>query len=170
MKRLLLTSFQTWLPHQVSNASDDLLAMVVGRYLPGIEWVLLRQLPVETREASETVLAAIETYHPDGIICCGMAESRSQLTVESNGRKGQQRLYTSVNLAQLIAPLSLTHISHDAGNFVCEGVYFEVLRYLQEKELKMPCLFVHVPILTAQNQVQVFSDFQQILGLVHLSP
>ncbi|NEO28734.1 MAG: peptidase C15 [Kamptonema sp. SIO4C4] len=166
MKRLLLTSFQTWLPHQVSNASDDLLAMLVGRHFEGIEWVLLRQLPVETTTASEMAIAAIQDYNPDGIICCGMAETRYWLTVESHAKKGKHQLPTTVNLQELIASLSFTRISHDAGKFVCEGVYFEVLKHLQEHRLSLPCVFVHVPVITTHNQHKLYTDFIKLLHAI----
>jgi pyroglutamyl-peptidase len=43
----------------------------------------LRQLPVDIELASKSVISKIAELQPDIIICCGMAESRSQLTIEA---------------------------------------------------------------------------------------
>ncbi|MGF1479481.1 MAG: peptidase C15 [Cyanophyceae cyanobacterium] len=151
--KILLTSFQTWLPHQPSNASDDLLVMVQER-LPQTTFV--RQLPVDTARASERVLAAIADVQPEMVICCGMAESRYQLTVESQATWTSDRLYTSVDLEALVDRLVNTAISHDAGKFVCEGLYYQVLKHLPSHS---QCVFVHVPLLTATNVPTILTDF-----------
>lgn len=160
MTPLVLTAFQTWLPHQVSNASDDLLAIIEADRVPGCTF--LRQLPVETASASQKVIATLAQLRPAGVICCGMAESRSRLSVESGARGAGTWLKTSLDLPRLVAPLSATDISDDAGQFVCEGLYFQVLQHLQT--LDWPCwaLFVHVPRLTAANQAVIVQDFRQL--------
>lgn len=163
---------------------------------------LLRQLPVNVPEASRRVIAKIEELQPDGIICCGMAESRTKLTVESCatcgyasyrgslysyclymcrflGLKGLQYflqgllaistqsdsrlIKTSVDLEKLVAGLAGTEISHDAGKFVCEGLYYQVLKYLRERKLNISCIFVHVPVLTPDNLPGIVADFQLII-------
>lgn len=87
VKTILLTSFQTWLPHQKSNASDDLLVNIQQESKrfkqQGISLRVLRQLPVNVFTASDLAIAKITQLQPDVVICCGMAESRSQLTVEA---------------------------------------------------------------------------------------
>lgn len=168
--KILLTSFQTWLPHQKSNASDDLLGMLEGWRLEGVELQFLRQLPVNTRQASEKAIAHLKTHRPNGVICCGMAETRQKLTVESNARKETQQLHTKLPLNLLVSSLSYTEISHDAGQFVCEGLYYELLSYCQHQGDQLPCLFVHVPILTPHNQQVILQDFQNIINFIVCFP
>jgi len=168
-KKILLTSFTTWLPHQPSNASDNLLAEVAQvenlPYLP----IFLRHLPVDVVAASQKAIAKIVEIQPDAIICCGMAESRIQLTVESQARWGQDTIKNPVDLPSLIAGTTRTAISHDAGKFVCEGLYYSVLDYLQHQaapEIRRrhpPGIFVHVPILTPKNLAEIVADFLLIL-------
>lgn len=162
--RILLTSFQTWLPHQVSNASDDLLALIAQRDLPSVSLTFLRQLPVDTELASQQVKSTIQAIQPPYVLCCGMAEKRSQLTLESHARWGDRQLYTDLNLSQLLNSLKNTQISHDAGKFVCEGLYFQVLSYFETLSLPKSCLFVHVPILTLSNQEEILQDFMQLIA------
>lgn len=200
--KILLTSFQTWLPHQKSNASDDLLEAIAQPDNSSASLAFLRQLPVNIPEATSRVITKIEELQPTAIICCGMAESRSKLTVEScatcectsyrvrlysyclsicrylrlkglydlvqaqlaKTKQSEQLLIkTSVDLEQLVAELVETKISHDAGKFVCEGLYYQVLNYLRERNLNISCIFVHVPVLTADNTPSIMADFQMII-------
>ncbi|AFZ32746.1 hypothetical protein Glo7428_4301 [Gloeocapsa sp. PCC 7428] len=166
--QILLTSFTTWLPHQKFNSSDDLIAKIHELYLTNNDLQLplltvLRRLPVDTQQASNYVISKITEIQPSAIICCGMAESRTQLTVESNATCRDVVLRSPLDLEHLIAELSVTYISHDAGKFVCEGLYFAVLNYITTQKLNSHCLFVHVPILTDENIQQVTKDFILII-------
>lgn len=168
-KKILLTSFTTWQSHQQSNASDDLLAEIAQLenlpYLP----IFLRHLPVDVAAASQKAIAKIVEIQPDAIICCGMAESRIYLTVEFQASCGTDTIDTSVDLPLLIAGTTRTEISYDAGKFVCEGLYYSVLDYLQRQAVPVirrsnpPCIFVHVPILTPKNLAAIVADFLLIL-------
>mgnify|MGYP002777002203 CR=1 FL=1 len=161
--KILLTSFNTWRPHHKSNSSDDLLIEIAKHNFPSHSLTFLRRLPVDISLASDRVLTQIHELQPDGIICCGMAEKRSLLTVESNATFAGFSIKTSVNLEQLLASLSLTKISHDAGKFVCEGLYYNVLKHLRDRSLNIPCIFVHVPLLTHDNSPKLIADFALII-------
>ena len=162
-QKLLLTSFQTWLPHQKSNSSDDLIAIVEQQPYNFASLFCLRQLPVNIEQASQKAIAAIKEIKPDAIICCGMAESRQQLTIESNAVCQNKCLYTSINLPELVDLLVNTNISNNAGKFVCEGLYYQVLNYIQFSQEQTPCLFVHVPKLDFNNLKVIQQDFCSIL-------
>ena len=199
--KILLTSFQTWLPQQTSNSSDDLLEEIAQLDIsPSLSF--LRQLPVDVSDAASCVISKIEELQPDAIICCGMAAGRNILTVESCatcidaldyiclcsyclsiGRIFDLKklqyflsilptkisfpadilLNTSVDLEELVAGLAATEISYDAGKFVCEGLYYEVLKYLGNGKRNVCCIFVHVPILTPENLPSIVADFQIII-------
>lgn len=161
---LLLTSFTTWLTHQKSNSSNDLLEIIERANTHDCYY--LKQLPVEIEAASEKAIAIIQQIQPSAIICCGMAESRERLSIESNARCEGNCLPTVVELPQLLSCLSHTSISHDAGQFICEGLYYQILHYLQSANLTIPCLFVHVPVLTTNNQADIVQDFEAILDFL----
>lgn len=162
MSKILLTSFETWLPHQKSNSSDDLLMEVTKIDSLFHSLTFLRHLPVDVPQASDRAIAKINELQPDIIICCGMAESRPKLTVESNATYGDTILKTPVNLDRVLDGSVGTTISHDAGKFVCEGLYYSVLNHLQKNE-KMQGLFVHVPVLTRNNVAEIMTDFELII-------
>ncbi|MBE9117735.1 peptidase C15 [Lusitaniella coriacea LEGE 07157] len=164
--QILLTSFQTWLPHQHSNSSDDLLGAIESQLFPNFSLRFLRQLPVDIEKSSRRAIAQIDRTHPNAILCCGMAETRNTLTVESTAWRGNKSLQTTLSLDSIVANLSATEISHDAGKFVCEGLYYEVLNHIQHKQLPISCLFIHVPLLTPHNFSMISADFCQLLDRV----
>ncbi|MEG4105776.1 pyroglutamyl-peptidase I family protein [Microcoleus sp. S13_C5] len=161
--KILLTSFDTWLPHQKSNSSDDLLAKISQRKSLPDSLIFLRKLPVDFQLAPNLAIAQINQLQPDTIICCGMAESRQKLTVESCACCARDILKTAVNLEPLVADLAATEISHEAGKFVCEALYYAVLKHLGDSQLSSKCIFVHVPILTDENTDKIVADFLLIL-------
>lgn len=173
---VLLTSFAPWKAHQLSNSSDDLLLEIGKMGTPS--WLhLLRQLPVNVPVAKEIIIGKIQQLQPQTVICCGMAESRTKLNVESKAVVRGDSLHTRVDLEALTAGLNSTEISDDAGRFVCNGLYYAILYYLQSRHpdirpldiqglFDIQCLFVHVPILTPANQKNVIADFSSILKRV----
>ena len=163
--KLLLTSFQTWLPHQKSNSSDDLLE-AMARSVDLDRFTLLRKLPVDTKTAAERVIEKIKAIQPKGVVCCGMAESRSQLTVESNATCDRDCRFTRLDLTELITRTSNTKISHDAGKFVCEGLYYQILSYLETNNLDIFCVFVHVPRFEIDNLEAIERDFRAIINFI----
>jgi pyroglutamyl-peptidase len=161
-KRVLLTSFTTWKPHHRVNASDELLGHIeeIARH----PFHLLRRLPVDFEEAPRRVIAEFAALQPDVLVCCGMAEERQKLHIESRATLGDETLTTAVDLQWLTGGLPMTEISHDAGRFVCNTLYFQMLRHLGRQPREHHCIFVHVPVLTPENTDPVKRDFLSIIG------
>ena len=159
MTPLLITSFRPWKAHQGLNSSDVLLEQVTAR-LPK-NAVALRGLPVNFDLAPMQVITHIVQYRPKVVICCGMAETRNSLTVEQWGTYQEQRLATPIHLPNLIKQTIHTHISQNAGDFVCNRLYYRVLKHL--KEQSAVALFVHVPLITPANQPLIEFDFLKIV-------
>lgn len=168
-KRILLTSFDTWLPHHKSNSSDDLLIEVAKVEPMAHDFTFLRLLPVDVKLASSRVIEKIQESQPDAVLCCGMAESRRQLSLEKNANWEESVLQTTIDLEKLVAGVGSIQISHDCGKFVCEGLYYSVLDYLHRFQLTGKCIFVHVPILTAENSPGLLADFLLVIHRVALS-
>ncbi|MEI6443431.1 MAG: peptidase C15 [Nostocales cyanobacterium ELA583] len=174
-KKILLTSFDIWLSQQKSNSSDDLLlALATMASLPH-DLNFLHRLPVDVQQSSSRVIAKIHDIQPEYIICCGMAASRSQLTVElfasSTGILPQESinspeniLQTTVDLEKLLVETAAVEISYDCGKFVCEGLYYSILDYLHRSQLSIQCIFVHVPILNPENLPEIITDFVLIIN------
>jgi pyroglutamyl-peptidase len=168
-QKILLTSFRTWLPHQKSNSSDDLLDLINVTNVHHHELnslFFLRQLPVNAELAAQQVIDAIKVINPQGIICCGMAESRNKLSLESNASWDQDYIFTKVKLDELVNCLHNTDISHDAGKFVCEGLYYRLLQHIQTEKLCLSCIFIHIPILLPDNLNLIEVDFKKIIEFI----
>jgi pyroglutamyl-peptidase len=162
-QRILLTSFDTWLSDQKSNSSDDLLAEVARLNSFPYDLTFVRLLPVDVQRASFRVIEKIHELQPDKIICCGMAQKQTLLSVEVGASRGENVLQTTVDLEQLVAGTRAVEISYDCGKFVCEGLYYSVLDELRQHQLTTPCIFVHVPILTEDNLPVILNDFLLII-------
>lgn len=166
---LLITSFSPWRACQPSNSSDDLIDQLQrqGALPPNVQ--LLRQVPVNYQLAPCHVIAKLVELRPAVVLCCGMAETRQQLSLELYGRSHNRRLRTQLNLAALSADTQLTEISRCAGSYVCNHLYFKVLEHLQQTQSLTQALFVHVPLLTAVNQDLIAADFSRIVRRLSLS-
>jgi pyroglutamyl-peptidase len=166
MPSTLITSFTTWKPEQPSNSADDLIDLILQQKVASAanlgEANLLRKIPVCFDQAPKLVIEAIDKLLPDTVICCGMAEPRNRLTVESNGKHATEVVNTNIDLSKLVAPLPFTDISDDAGQFVCNWLYYSVLKYIRDRQLSTICLFVHVPILRPENTAAIAQDFSYI--------
>lgn len=107
--------------------------------------IWLSQLPVNFKIAPIRVLNAMYLLYPRAIICCGMAESRAYLSLEQQAKGPLHNLQTLFDLPHLLAETQLTKISDDAGSYVCNTLYYQVLKTIQDNSLAIPCLFIHVP-------------------------
>lgn len=165
--RWLVTTFATWRADQRSNAADDLVAEAIARGDLPTHWPVLRHLPVDFGAAPQQVRDAIAQDPPTGVLCCGMAEGRSRLSLERLGRDEDDRTWsTPLDLEHLSAGLCHTEISEDAGTFVCNALYADLLRGTEQGELPaVPVLFVHVPVLTAagDGSEAIAADFARLI-------
>jgi pyroglutamyl-peptidase len=167
--KILLTSFDVWEPHQTSNASDDLLHELITRNLLPENVYFLRKIPVDFQLAALKVIVEIDQVEPDIVVCCGMAEKRSLLTVELNGKFEETIVQTSIDVNLFLGKLAATEISEDAGKFVCNYLYYSTLKYIQDRQLDSRCLFLHVPVLNQTNVDVVVSDVASILQILQFS-
>jgi pyroglutamyl-peptidase len=158
---ILITSFSTWMSHHTSNASDDLLQRLIEK--KDRPFHHLRQVPVDFELSHQHVIKCFNKLQPKVLVCCGMAEERSKLNVESSAVLNKNTLKTSVDLERLTVGLSMTEISHDAGEFVCNTLYYKALEHLHTQRSKHQCIFVHVPALTIDNSQKLEKDFSSII-------
>lgn len=164
---LLITSFRAWRSHQRSNSSHDLIAAMVraGQLPENAVW--LAQLPVNFQTAPMVAINEMYRIRPRAVVCCGMAENRSYLSLERRAkvrkRAGLDYLQTDLDLADLLAGTWLSEISDDAGDYVCNWLYYSVLAAAKQGLVGTSCLFVHVPALTPQTQRLVQTDLSAVL-------
>jgi len=134
--------------------------------------ILRRQLPTSFVRSCEALNAAIDELQPDAVICTGQAGGRDAVSLEStafnladaripdnDGDKPEKQiiypgesdsLSCRLPLEEMCAAMNaagiFTKISGSAGRYVCNRVYYELLRRCEDK----PALFIHVPFIPAQ--------------------
>lgn len=160
---ILLTSFQAWRSHQPSNASNDLIQALKAQNKLPADAIWLENVPVSFDLAPIRVLNAIYRWQPRLVICCGMAEKRALLSIEQRAKKGEHTLETSVNTHSLLQRTQLSEISYDAGNYVCNHLYYYILESINKYKISTTSLFIHVPILNAENKKIILKDFHNLL-------
>lgn len=165
---VLITSFQPWRAGQASNSSDDLLAMLQASGNMPADAVWLRHVPVNFQLAPIRVIGEISRLRPRAVICCGMAEGRSLLSVEQQAVRiaadgTALALQTSVDISELLTNTTLTECSDDAGSYVCNHLYYSVLSFIRNTSLKTTGVFVHIPILSQESKMLILDDFTKIV-------
>lgn len=160
---ILMTSFQPWRAHQVENSSNVLLAGLAraGALPPNTVW--LSELVVNFELAPTRVINQICVHRPRLVICCGMAEKRSHLTLEAQGRLNGHTFQTPLDVSSLAQDAIHTRVSQDAGSFVCNHLYYRVLEYVQCRGLPCRVLFIHIPALNPHNRAVIEFDFLRIV-------
>ncbi|MDB9527828.1 peptidase C15 [Oscillatoria sp. CS-180] len=161
---LLLTSFAPWKAHQNSNASDDIVALLQSQRRLPKNTIVVRHLPVHSQLASCQVLSALLKHQPSAVVCCGMAEKRGLLNLEQCARSQSTVLKTPVDLSYLCSGTQWTTVSNDAGTYVCNDLYFQLLTYIETHHLSTNGLFIHVPLLNAYNREAIAYDLSLILS------
>ena len=178
---VLITSFRPWRVHQRSNSSNDLVAELYGSGRLPVDTVWLAQVPLSFAIAPLHVISEIARLRPRVVICCGMAEHRPFLSIERQAtgflvdkqgfhdRKPMRlaklpllTLQTSVEVSALLSGTLLSKTSDDAGSYVCNHLYYSVLRFIEQANWPTRAVFIHVPLLTAPNKRLILDDFVAI--------
>jgi pyroglutamyl-peptidase len=131
-RRLLLIYFETWLPDQQSNSSDDLLIGLAKLHWLSHDLTFWRLLPVDVQLASYRVLEKIAELWPDGINCCAMTEKQRQLSVESDASFGETVLHTTMNLEELVVEQGMLRFAMTTVNLSVAALNYLVLDYPQQ--------------------------------------
>ena len=167
---ILITSFAAWRPHQSANSSDQLVAELAETPDLANSVAVFRQLPVNLPIARSLTIAKLQQLRPQILLCCGMAESRQQLTLEAEAVCGDSVLKTGLDVEKIAASLNHTTVSRDAGRFVCNSLYHAMLNYVSSYPdcpiQDCHALFLHVPRLTCQNRPALVQDFRTLIDLL----
>lgn len=148
-KRILLTAFR--------SASGELLIKDVKDYD-----ILL--LPNDKVRDSELLIEKISASDYDYIISFGQRPNiKDKVHIETIARCGEACLNTEFDyglLQQLFIQNDVpAKLSHNAGSSFCNRLYWNGLRYLEEKEDKRTkMVFEHVPF---EKNVHDFEEFKE---------
>ncbi len=86
----------------------------------------------------------------------------NHIKIETIGRKDNERLSTNYSYREIIDDLENKNveytISKDAGNYLCNHIYYHGLKYINENRLKTKMLFIHIPPLSKINDIENFAS------------
>ncbi len=141
-------------------------------------------LPVDFERAPALAIDTYNVFAPDAVLMLGQAAGRSAVTPETTAknimnaripdnagfqprelpiRKGRSAaLYSTLPLESILETLSAIgvpcEVSDDAGEFVCNALFYRMLHHASRK---IPTGFIHVPFIREQGHAdQPFMEFE----------
>jgi pyroglutamyl-peptidase len=172
-RTVLVTAFEPFGGETV-NASWEAAKRIDG-WRCGDAPVVVRMLPCAYDACVAEFIAAFERLRPEAVLMTGQAASRAVISVESIARnrarasapdnrgvvrsevasEGPAELEATaraLDVAHAIREAGLpVRVSTNAGDYVCNHLFYSALRYLRERALATPAVFVHLPATPGQT-------------------
>jgi pyroglutamyl-peptidase len=168
---VLLTGFEAWGKHRVNPSGE--IAKALGGHV----------LPVDFELAARELRRLLRRFRPKTLLMLGLAAGRSRISLEAvalnvdhHENAGKQRrwrrtirprgpvaLEARLPLDRLVRRLRAARVpaalSHHAGTFVCNHVFYEGLT-----AFRGPCGFIHVPPFKALSRPRQIGAIRTILA------
>ena len=172
--RFLITGFAPFGGSRI-NPSWEAVRRIPERL--GEHTVIRAELPVVYDRSGEMLLERIREHRPDCVLCFGQAAGREGISLENvavnlkassapdnagvlfSGEKidpdGEESLQAHLPLRELCTVLTNADIpakiSYSAGTYVCNNLFYDLLRYAEETEPQLLCGFIHLPAEESQR-------------------
>jgi pyroglutamyl-peptidase len=188
MTRVLLSAFEPFGGESINPSAEALRRLVNGRPVDGVDLSTVT-LPVVYGEAVEVLRGAIAEHRPDVVIATGEAGGRYAITpeqvavnlddapmpdnagnapVDAPHVLGAPTAYlTALPVKAIVAALREqaipASVSHTAGTYVCNHVFFGLMHLIATEQPQLRGGFIHVPY--AHDQVLERRDAVPSLSL-----
>ena len=86
--------------------------------------------------------------------------------VESTTAKPVSILQTTMDIEYLMADTLLSEVSEDAGTYVCNFLYYDLLDLVCRVNWEMAGVFIHIPIFNPDSQAILLQDFLKIVNKI----
>ncbi|EKZ9177755.1 pyroglutamyl-peptidase I [Vibrio vulnificus] len=172
MRKILVTGFEPFGGESL-NPSLELVKVLTQKERTNIE-IIGCQVPVVRHQSISTVIKAIEQHEPELVFMIGQAAGRAAITpervainlddyrIEDNaGHQPVDEPIIATGPAAYFSTLpvkAITHalqqagipcqLSHSAGTFVCNHLFYGIQHYLQARPIRSG--FIHIPLLPEQ--------------------
>ncbi|EHH2448886.1 pyroglutamyl-peptidase I [Vibrio vulnificus] len=172
MRKILVTGFEPFGGESL-NPSLELVKVLTQKVRTNIE-IIGCQVPVVRHQSISTVIEAIEQHEPELVFMIGQAAGRTAITpervainlddyrIEDNaGHQPVDEPIIATGPAAYFSTLpvkAITHalqqagipcqLSHSAGTFVCNHLFYGIQHYLQARPIRSG--FIHIPLLPEQ--------------------
>ncbi|MCB9453469.1 MAG: methyltransferase domain-containing protein [Anaerolineaceae bacterium] len=167
--KILLTGFTPFLDVDV-NPSALIVTHIANQRYPGLE-IITEVLPTMYDAAGARIEALVTEHTPDAVVCLGVAQSRSAISLERVARNrdstirpdnagairedtpiipdGAETYLSTLPIERFKAVLAKQGIpveySDSAGAYVCNHVFYRARHVLEQQGRAIPCGFIHVP-------------------------
>ncbi|HEK9100147.1 pyroglutamyl-peptidase I [Bacillus pfraonensis] len=174
MKSVLLTGFEPFGGEEINPAwevAKQLDGQVIGDYR-----VVSKQVPTVFHKSLQVLQSYIEEIEPELIICIGQAGGRPDITVErvainvddariadNEGNQpidepiieeGPAAYWSTLPMKAIVKKLREkgipASVSQTAGTFVCNHLFYGLMRMLAKSENAVRGGFIHIPFLPEQ--------------------
>lgn len=175
MPTILLTGFEPF-DRETINPSWELVQLFAGRTFGDTYQVQVAQLACEFGKAIDQLVDLLDSLQPDIVICIGQAGGRADISIErvainlddaripdNAGAQpidecivsdGPTAYFASLPLKKIIRRLREhgipANISHTAGTYVCNHVFYGLMHYANTHPQLRNAGFVHIPYLPSQ--------------------
>lgn len=176
---LLITAFEPF-GKEMINASQkavELLPDYIGN------WKLIKKsIPVVFKKSAEMVISVAEKFDVNAILCIGQAAKRSAVTPEmvainlthaaipdNEGNMPQdlpilpgekEACFSTMPIRKMAKAIQSagfeSHVSYSAGVYVCNDVYYRVMRHFEDTSVKTG--FIHIPVTPKQGNPSLAAD------------
>lgn len=177
---LLVTAFEPFGGETV-NASQEVVKLLperIGR------WRIIKEynIPVVFKKGAKAVISAAEKSGARAILCIGQAAKRSAITPEmvainfahatvpdNEGNRPQDQpilpgekeaCFSTMPIRQMATAMEAagvdSRVSYSAGVYVCNDVYYRVMRHFENTSVKTG--FIHIPVTPQQGSPSLAAD------------
>lgn len=97
------------------------------------------------------------------IISFGQAPlDKDTIKIEVIGKKENTLYKTDFNYSKIKEDIQKTgykvYISEDAGNFLCNNLYYNGLKYIKEKNINCKMIFIHIPKIENISNIDLLAN------------
>ena len=105
------------------------------------------------------------------IISFGQKPNCDHIYIELYGSKNNDKIETSFPYKKLVSFLKENNIDYSiskyAGNYLCNNIYYEGMKYIKDNSLEIEMIFIHVPSINAKFNFEkiskIISNYIEIL-------
>lgn len=174
-QKVLLTGFEPFGGEKL-NPSWEAVKQLHGEVIDGVTLVA-EQIPTVFGKSIEVIEKLIQQYNPDIVICVGQAGGRLHITPErvainindaripdNKGNqpidepiadKGPVAYWSTLPIKRMVKNMQKSNIpasiSHTAGTFVCNHIFYGLMDYITRTSLSIQGGFIHIPFIPEQT-------------------
>lgn len=91
------------------------------------------------------------------------------IKLEINGKSDKENLSTGYDLTSIKNNLQNNNykviLSNDAGNYLCNNIYYHGLKIIENNNLKCNMIFIHIPMLENIDNIKKLASIVNDLGM-----